>query len=83
MLTGERAFAGESPAAVLGAILRDEPRLLSHLSSGWNSVVRRCLEKDPALRLVSMDEVKTAITMATLGAAVPQGPSIVVCRSRI
>jgi serine/threonine protein kinase len=48
MLTGERAFTGESTAAVLGAILRDEPRLLSRISPGWNTVVRRCLEKDPA-----------------------------------
>ena len=78
MLTGERAFTGESPAAVLGAILRDEPRLLSRLSSGWNTVARRCLEKDPALRFASMDEVQTAIATAASGAAVPVGPSIVV-----
>src|SRR2546422_9079685 len=32
MLTGERAFTGESTAAVLGAVLRDEPRLLSRIA---------------------------------------------------
>ena len=61
MLTGERAFPGESTAAVLGAILRDEPRLLSRMASGWTAVVQRCLEKDPGSRVESMDHVKTAI----------------------
>jgi eukaryotic-like serine/threonine-protein kinase len=71
MLTGERAFPGESIAAVLSAILRDEPGLLARLSGGWNTVVRRCLEKDLALRLASMDEVKMAIATAPTDAAVP------------
>ena len=75
MLTGERAFTGESTAAVLGAILRDEPRLLSGICSGWNTVVRRCLEKDPASRPVSMDEVRTAIAALASGVAPPVGPS--------
>ena len=26
MVTGERAFKGDSPASVIGAILKDEPR---------------------------------------------------------
>ena len=78
MLTGERAFAGESTAAVLGAILRDEPRLLSGMASGWTAVVQRCLEKDPDSRVESMDHVKTAIAALGLTAVPRVGPSIVV-----
>jgi serine/threonine protein kinase len=54
MATGQRPFRGDSRAALLASILRDEPRSVSELRSslpaGMERVVRRCLAKDPGRR---------------------------------
>ncbi|MGH8677293.1 MAG: protein kinase domain-containing protein [Burkholderiales bacterium] len=51
MMTGRRAFKGDDPASVIGAILKDEPTPLSSLqplvSAALERVLRRCLAKDP------------------------------------
>ncbi len=51
MVTGERAFDGESQASLISAIMSSEPRLISELQSmsppGLDRIARRCLEKDP------------------------------------
>src|SRR4030095_3788769 len=51
MLTGTRAFAGETHAGISSAILRDELRPISaHQPAtplSLDHVVRRCLEKEP------------------------------------
>ena len=50
MVTGQRAFKGESPASVIGAILRDEPTAMSTLQpltpAALDRVVTTCLAKD-------------------------------------
>ena len=57
MLTGKRAFAGDSSAALLAALMRDEPRPLSELKRDVppevRRIVARCLKKDPAERYAS------------------------------
>ncbi len=60
MLSGERAFAGDSLAEVLGAVLRDEPRPVA-APEALARIVARCLRKSPAQRFQSMAEVKTAL----------------------
>jgi len=54
MLGGQRAFAGDSALTVLSAILRSEPAALRTLRSsvpaGVESIVNRCLVKDPSAR---------------------------------
>jgi serine/threonine protein kinase len=51
MLTGGRAFEGDSQAALIGAILRDEPKPISKLvpeiSTPLARALTRCLAKDP------------------------------------
>ena len=51
MLIGERAFEGTSQAALIGAILRDEPKPISQLvpeiSAPFARALTRCLAKDP------------------------------------
>ena len=51
MTTGTRAFAGDTPASVIGAILKDTPPPISTrqpvVPRGLNYVVERCLAKDP------------------------------------
>jgi eukaryotic-like serine/threonine-protein kinase len=57
MLSGKRAFSGDTAADTMTAILKEDPPDLSHLnnqvSSALDRAVRRCLEKDPEERFQS------------------------------
>ena len=63
LLSGERAFAGESSADVLSAMLRDTPRPLA--ASPLSRIASRCLEKDPSHRYQTMAEVRAALEDVT------------------
>ncbi len=58
MLSGRRAFQGNSTAAVLGAVLKEEPPPLANVPAELEKLVARCLRKDPARRLQHMDDVR-------------------------
>jgi TolB-like protein len=59
LFTGRRPFAGRTPAEVASAILRDAapPMARKESSTDFEEIVRRCLEKDPALRFQTASEV--------------------------
>src|SRR6202030_3741347 len=61
MLSGRRAFEGKSSAALLAAVLRDEPKPLSELKREvppeLRQIVSRCLKKNPAARYASGTEL--------------------------
>ena len=59
VLSGRRAFEGDSSVDVLSAVLRDDPRPLG--ASPLAGVVRRCLEKDVSRRYQTMGEVRAAL----------------------
>jgi eukaryotic-like serine/threonine-protein kinase len=62
MLTGRRAFHGESKMAIVAAVLRQEPAPLgAEVPYELKKVVERCLRKDPDRRLSSMADVKVAL----------------------
>jgi Tol biopolymer transport system component len=65
MLTGQRAFQGETKASTIAAILREEPKPLSQAVEGLprevERIVKRCLRKDPAHRVQHMDDLKLAL----------------------
>ncbi|MCJ7502528.1 MAG: protein kinase [Acidobacteriia bacterium] len=65
MLTGQRAFQGETKVSTIAAILREEPKPLSQVVEGLprevERIVRRCLRKDPAHRFQHMDDLKVAL----------------------
>jgi eukaryotic-like serine/threonine-protein kinase len=65
MLTGKRAFVGDSPVSTLAAILRaDSPDLtkdLPDIPAQFNRLVRRCLEKPPERRWQSMADVRSIL----------------------
>ncbi|HMF27450.1 MAG TPA: serine/threonine-protein kinase, partial [Candidatus Cybelea sp.] len=75
MLSGRRAFSGESMADVLSAVIRDEP---AALDSPASAVVARCLAKQPAGRYQSIAELKTALTQVAQKPIESQKPSIAV-----
>ena len=60
MLSGARAFDGDTAPEILSAVLRDDPPPLV-AADGLEQVVRRCLAKHPAERFSSMLELKAAL----------------------
>ena len=70
MLTGERAFKGETAADTMSAILTKDPPELDpaklSISPALDRIVRRCLEKTPDLRFQSATDLAFALeTLAT------------------
>jgi serine/threonine protein kinase len=65
MVTGQRAFHGDSPLSTLTAVLREEPKSISTMSEGLprelERVITRCLRKDPERRWQSMADVNVAL----------------------
>jgi len=65
MVSGRRAFQGDSPAETLTAILREEPRELTQLlvsvPPALERFIRRCLEKNPAGRFRSAADLAFAL----------------------
>ena len=65
MLTGRKAFAGESPASIVAKILHEDPRpvndLVPSVPTDLAKIVSRCLRKDPARRYQHMGDVKVAL----------------------
>jgi eukaryotic-like serine/threonine-protein kinase len=65
MRAGWRAFARDSAAATLAAILRDEPPPLTQTDKdpvpGLHKIIGRCLRKNPATRYQVIADVKLAL----------------------
>jgi Tol biopolymer transport system component len=65
MLSGRRAFHGESAAETMSAILKEDPPELSDtnqtVSPGLERLVNHCLEKNPAARFHSARDVAFAL----------------------
>ncbi len=65
MLTGEKAFQGQTGLETLAAILRDEPKQLAEAGvegpEESGQIISRCLRKDADQRWQSMTDVKTAL----------------------
>ena len=80
MVTGRRPFNGDSPASVMGAILKDEPpppsarqplapRALDH-------TVERCLIKDPEKRWQNAGDVASELEWCARGGTAPDGAAV-------
>jgi len=63
LLSGQRAFRGTSTAAVLSAVLRDDPPPID-APAALDLILRRCLQKPPAQRFQSTGELRAAIEAA-------------------
>jgi serine/threonine protein kinase len=61
MISGKRAFHGETSADTMSAILGKEPPELSdttpNLSPAMNRIIEHCMEKNPSQRFQSMHDV--------------------------
>jgi serine/threonine-protein kinase len=67
MLTGQKAFSGDSALGTLSAILRDEAKPIGALAQGvppeLEQIVHRAMRKDPDQRWQSMQEVRAALVV--------------------
>jgi eukaryotic-like serine/threonine-protein kinase len=65
MLTGQRAFQGDSPISTLSAVLRSEPTPIRELASDVppevERLLKRCLRKNPDRRFQHMSDLKVAL----------------------
>ncbi len=61
MLSGNRAFRGDSAGETMAAILKEDPPELSvtnqNVSPGLDRIVRHCLEKNPERRFQSASDI--------------------------
>jgi serine/threonine protein kinase len=75
MLSGRRAFAGNTPMDTLAAVLHGDPREIETdgVPPGLERVVRRCLEKEPGERFQSAHDL--GLALETLSDAAPPTPS--------
>ena len=77
MLSGRRAFAGQTPADTLAALLTQDPPEMSAISHPvprpLERVVRRCLERNPEERFQSARDVAFGLqAVSDTGAPVPR-----------
>jgi serine/threonine protein kinase len=86
MLSGKRAFSGNTTADTISAILREEPPDLAitgrDVPPMLNRIVHHCLEKDPAARFQSARDIAFALeSLSTISASVP-APAVSVEKPR-
>jgi serine/threonine protein kinase len=79
MLSGKRAFRGESSAETMSAILKEDPPDLSetnhNVSPGLERLVRHCLEKNPSERFQSARDLAFDLeSLSDVSAASRSGP---------
>jgi eukaryotic-like serine/threonine-protein kinase len=65
MVTGHRAFRGDSTASTLAAVLQKEPepptRITPQIPNELERIIQRCLRKDPNRRFQHMGDVKVML----------------------
>src|SRR4029078_6306651 len=64
MLTGHRAFDGQSVSDTLARVIEREPdwaRLPAALPPARGTYIRRCLQKDPRQRVQAIGDVRLAL----------------------
>jgi Tol biopolymer transport system component len=72
MLTGKRAFEGQSPASITAAVLeREAPSISGVAPAPLERVLKGCLAKDPEERWQSARDVRRALELAMAGGAAP------------
>jgi Tol biopolymer transport system component len=81
MLSGVRAFRGESSVETMNAILKEDPPELaasgSQVTPALGRIVHRCLEKNPAERFHSAHDLGLALdTLSAAGTFIPSGAAM-------
>jgi len=74
MLSGRRAFGGDSPASGIAHVLKSEPDPILGLTPAMERVIRKCLAKDPDDRWQTIGDAVEGLELASTapGVAVPR-----------
>ena len=79
MLTGTKAFRGDSESAIMAAVLSANPAPVSSLSpvtpAALERIVVRCLQKDPGARFQSSRDLLSELEFVASEAAAPEASS--------
>jgi serine/threonine protein kinase len=79
MATGRRAYEGSSPASLISAILRDDPRPMGEFApmtpASLDRIVRACLAKDPDRRWQSAGDLAIALRWPVAEGGDSRGPA--------
>ncbi|HEU0175536.1 MAG TPA: protein kinase [Blastocatellia bacterium] len=80
MLTGQRAFHGDSAIEVMNAILKEDPpdfgETKERISPQLEMIVRRCLEKQPERRFYSAHDLAFALDALSSGSFGSSSPRL-------
>src|SRR5262249_61303418 len=76
MVTGRRAFHGESKISTLSAILREEPKPAENVPRDLEKIILRCLRKSPERRTQNVTDVKVALEVLKEGSESGTGGAI-------
>jgi tetratricopeptide (TPR) repeat protein len=71
LLSGRRAFPGETITAALTAVATTEPKLLDGVPEEVDKLIRRCLRKDPESRFQHIDDARIMLEELRAGAGAP------------
>ncbi len=75
MITGSQAFQGDTPVAVALKQIREYPKrpreIVPNLSHPIEAAIMKCLQKDPAKRFQSVNELEMALERAAKARPVP------------
>jgi Tol biopolymer transport system component len=76
MLTGRRAFSGETTSDILASVIRAEPDwsfLPASVPARIHELLRRCLQKDPKQRLQAIGDARITIQETLSGSPISEG----------
>jgi hypothetical protein len=79
MVSGRRAFDGDTPVDLLTAVIHDDPPNLApgtQVSSGLERIIRRCLEKRPEDRFESTRDLAFALEGVAAGSSGTIEPAV-------
>ena len=86
MVSGKRAFSGDSSVETMNAILKEDVPELSasggHVSPGLDRIIRRCLEKKPERRFQSASDLAFAIEALSATSGISQAVAVTAPPSR-
>ena len=74
MLSGQRAFQGDSAIEAMNAILKEDPPPLADAS--FDRLIRHCLEKNPEERLQSARDLRFYLDTLSSPSQAPAGPAL-------
>lgn len=74
MISGQRAFQGDSAIEVMNAILKEDPPPLA--DAGFERLIRHCMEKSPEERLQSARDLRFHLDTLSSSSQAPSGSAL-------